>query len=234
MPLAEYCAPETITLETITSELPAFVSMTLKALLFPRATFPKLKLEVLVVRRDVAAIPVPLKDTVLGELEMSLMTETLPDKAPAVFGAKITLNVDCFPASIVKGSEIPVIVTPGAVVLACVTLRFDPPPFVIVTDCEAVLPRATAPKLTDAGSTVIVAAPGVLCWPDATLGAPVSPMQPELDRMAKSRRPRAATEIARLTAELALVERASAHSNRSFIGMHFIKVIVVRDKRGDY
>jgi hypothetical protein len=134
MPLAEYCVPETITLETITSELPAFVSMTVKALLFPRATFPKLRLVVLVVRRAVAAIPVPLKDTVLGELETSLMTETLPDKAPAVFGAKMTLNVDCFPASIVKGSVIPVIVTPAAVVLACVTLRFDPPPFVIVTD----------------------------------------------------------------------------------------------------
>ena len=28
----------------------------------------------------------------------------------------------------------PVIVTPAAVVLACVTVRFDPPPFDIVTD----------------------------------------------------------------------------------------------------
>ena len=123
-----------VTLETVTLELPAFVRVTLKALLFPRDTFPKLKLEVLVVRSAVAAIPVPLKDTVLGELEMSLMTETLPDKAPAAFGAKITLNVDCFPASIVNGSEIPVILTPAAVVLACLTVRFDPPPFVIVTD----------------------------------------------------------------------------------------------------
>jgi hypothetical protein len=120
------------------------------------------------------------------------------------------------------------------VVLACVTLRLDPPPFIIVTDCEAVLPRATLPKLTEAGSTVIVAAPGVLCWPDATLGAPVIPTQPELDRTAKSKRPRAATEIARLTANLALVERASAHSNHSFIEMYFIAVIVIGDKRGDY
>jgi len=125
---------ETVTFETVTLELPAFVRVTLKALLFPRATFPKLKLEVLVVRSAVAAIPVPLKETVFGELEMSLMTETLPDNAPAFFGAKITSNVDCFPASIVKGSEIPVIVTPAAVVLACVTLRFDPPLLVIVTD----------------------------------------------------------------------------------------------------
>lgn len=108
--------------------------MTLNTLLFPIATFPKLKLDVLVVRSAVAAVPIPLKETVLGELETSLMTDTLPDKAPAAFGEKTTLNVDCFPAPIVRGSEIPVIVTPAAVVLACVTVRFDPPPFVIVTD----------------------------------------------------------------------------------------------------
>jgi hypothetical protein len=118
----------------VTLELPAFVSVTVKALLFPRATVPKLKLEVLVVRSDVAAIPVPLKETVLGELEMSPMTDTLPDKDPAVLGEKTTLNVDCIPAPITRGSEMPVIVTPAAVVLACETVRFDPPPFDIVTD----------------------------------------------------------------------------------------------------
>ena len=133
-PLAKKRAPETLTFDTVTLELPAFVRMTLKALLFPRATFPKLNLEVLMVRSAVAAIPVPLKETVLGELEISLMTEISPDKAPATFGEKTTSNVDCFPASIVRGSEIPVILTPAAVVLACVTVRLDPPPFDIVTD----------------------------------------------------------------------------------------------------
>ncbi len=49
-------------------------------------------------------------------------------------GEKTILNVDCFPGPIVRGSEIPAIVTPAAVVLACVTVRFDPPPFDIVTD----------------------------------------------------------------------------------------------------
>jgi hypothetical protein len=108
--------------------------MTLKALPFPMATLPKLKLDALVVSIAVAAIPVPLKETVLGELEMSLKTEILPDKAPATFGEKTTLNVDCFPAPIVRGSEIPVIVTPAAEVFACVTVRFDPLLFDIVTD----------------------------------------------------------------------------------------------------
>ena len=133
-PLAEKRAPETLTFDTVILEFPAFVKMTLKALLLPMATFPNFKLEVLIVRRAVAAVPVPLKETVLGELEMSVMTETLPDNAPGVFGEKTTLNVDCFPAPITSGSEIPVIVTPAAVVLACVTVRFDPLSFVIVTD----------------------------------------------------------------------------------------------------
>ncbi len=108
--------------------------MRLRAPLFPTVTFPKFKLEALVVRSAVAAIPVPLKETVLGELETSLMTEITPDKAPAAFGENTTLNVDCFPAPIVRGNEIPVTATPAAVVLACVTVRFEPPPFDIVTD----------------------------------------------------------------------------------------------------
>lgn len=123
-----------MTLDTVTLEFPAFVRVTFNTLLFPTATFPKLKLDVLVVRRAVAAVPVPLKETVAGKLEMSLRMETLPDSAPAAFGEKTTLNVDCFPAPIVRGSAIPVIVTPAAVVLARVTVRFDPPPFDIVTD----------------------------------------------------------------------------------------------------
>ena len=133
-PLTEKNAPGTSTFDTVTLEFPAFVRVTLNALLFPTETSPKFKLEVLVVRNAVAAIPIPFKEIVLGELEMSLMTEILPDKAAAAFGEKTTLNVDCFPAPITKGSEIPVIVTPAAAVLACVTVRFDPPPFDIVTD----------------------------------------------------------------------------------------------------
>jgi hypothetical protein len=108
--------------------------VTLNVLLFPTATVPKLKLEVLVVRSAVAAVPVPLKVTMLGELERSLITVILPDKAPAAFGEKTTSKVDCFPAPIIKGSEIPVTLTPPAVVLACVTVRFEPPRLHIMTD----------------------------------------------------------------------------------------------------
>jgi len=79
-----------------------------------------------------------------------------------------------------------------------------------------VLPTATRPKLTDAGATEIVAAPGVLCWLEAGLDAPVSPMQPELDRIAKKRRTRAAKGIAFLSAEFISVAHFSAPPN------HFI------------
>jgi hypothetical protein len=133
-PLSENCAPETTTLDTVTLEFPEFVSVTLNALLFPTCTFPKLRPEALVVRSAVAAIPIPLTETVLGELETSDITEILPDTAPAALGEKITLNEACFPAAMVIGSGIPVIVTPAAAALACVTVRLDPPPLVIVTD----------------------------------------------------------------------------------------------------
>jgi hypothetical protein len=85
-------------------------------------------------RSSVAAVPVPLSETVVGEAEASLITETFPEMAPAFFGEKTILNVARFPASTVRGSVTPVMVTPAAVVLACVIVRLDPPPFDIVTD----------------------------------------------------------------------------------------------------
>jgi hypothetical protein len=45
-------------------------------LVFPRATFPKFRLEVLAVRSDVAAVAVPLRETVLGEVDRLLITAT--------------------------------------------------------------------------------------------------------------------------------------------------------------
>ena len=133
-PVSEKLAPETLTFDNVTVEFPAFVSVTLRALLFPTATFPKLRPGALVVRNAVAAIPVPLTETVFGELEVSVITDTWPETAPGAFGEKMTLNAACFPAAIVKGSDIPVIVTPAAAVLSCVTVRFDPPLFDMVTD----------------------------------------------------------------------------------------------------
>ena len=49
--------PKQLTFDTVTLEFPAFVRVRLRALLFPTVTFPKFKLEALVVRSAVAAIP---------------------------------------------------------------------------------------------------------------------------------------------------------------------------------
>jgi hypothetical protein len=177
-------------------ELPAFVRVTPNVLLLPSATFPKLKLDALLVRSAVAAIPVPLNEIVVGEAEMLLMTETSPDNAAAALGENTTSNVACFCGPIVRGSEIPLIVIPAALVLACVTVRFDPPSFDMVTDCEAVSPRGTEPKRIDDGTTEMAAAPDVLGWLDPTLDALVSPIHPELERIAKNRSQRAAEGMA--------------------------------------
>jgi hypothetical protein len=93
---------------------------------------------------------------------------------------------------------------------------------------------ATEPNLIDAGATEIVVAPGVLCWLDAALGALVSPIQPELDKIAESRRTRAATGIAFLPAELGCVARFSAPADQSSILRFFIAPIVVCGKWEDY
>jgi hypothetical protein len=93
-------------------------------------------------------------------------------------------------------------------------------------------PTATWPKLTEAGTTEIVAAPGVLCWFDANLDAPVNPMQPELDRIAKSRRIRAATGIAFWHTEFIHVARFIETSNHGLILNLFIHAIVVWPKKG--
>ena len=210
-------------------EFPAFVSVTLNTLLFPIATFPKLKLDAVDVSSAVAPIPVPLKETVLGETETSLMTDTSPVSAPAAFGEKITSNVACFPAPSVKGSEMPVIATPVALVLACVTVRLDPPAFDMVTDWDAVLPTATDPKLTDAGATEIVAAPGVAgeFGDDAALGAEAKPVQPERNGIAKSGSASAAAKNFFRPAIRICDAPFPARSNHVFLRECFIAAIVV-------
>ena len=93
----------------------------------------------------------------------------------------------------------------------------------------------TEPNLIDAGANEIAAAPGVLCWLelDAGLAAPVRPVQPEVERIAESRRASAATGIAFLPVEFACVARFPAQPNRLFMFEFFIAAIVVCAKRWD-
>ena len=63
----------------------------------------KLKLFVLADRVTVAAVPVPLSDTVVGEFGALLVMVTVPVRLPAVVGANKTLNVAVPPAASVTG-----------------------------------------------------------------------------------------------------------------------------------
>jgi hypothetical protein len=160
-PLAEYDELETPTLDMVTLEFPVLVKVTLSAFWAPTETFPKLKVEALGTRSAVAAIAVPLTDTVLGELEALLRTATAPDTLPAALGENSMLKLDCLPGPMVRGNKIPVMESPLVVVLTSVTVRLEPPPLDIVTDWVAVLPTGTDPKFTEPGETEIVAGEGV-------------------------------------------------------------------------
>lgn len=182
-----------MTLETVISELPALVSVTVNDAVLPIATVPKFRLDVLDVSTADAAIPTPLKETALVEL-VSLTIVTLPDSAPADFGVKTMFKLDCFPAAMTRGKVAPETVTPAAVELALEMVKSALPLFVIVTDCEALLPTATEPKLMDAGATVIAALLEVL-WLEAGFDAPVRPMHPEVDKIARNKKMKAEAEM---------------------------------------
>ena len=103
IPLAVTSVAVTVIWEMVTLALPLLVSVTVLALELPALTFPKLKLVGLADIVTVAATPVPLNDTIVGEFGALLAIVTLPVRLPAVVGANRTLNVAVPPAAIVAG-----------------------------------------------------------------------------------------------------------------------------------
>jgi hypothetical protein len=73
----------------------------------PVVTFPKLRLVGLMPKVSVAAIPVPLRPTEVGEVGALLTIEMAPDTEPTDVGRKVTVIVVCFPVFTLKGSENP-------------------------------------------------------------------------------------------------------------------------------
>ena len=61
----------------------------------PVVTLPKLKLAGLMLRMKVAAIPVPLRLTELGEVGALLTMEMFPDAEPTTVGRKVAVIVVC-------------------------------------------------------------------------------------------------------------------------------------------
>jgi len=71
---------------------------------------PKLRLVGLMLRFSVAAIPVPLRATEVGEVGALLTIEMLLADAPTEVGRKATVIVVCCPGFTFKGNENPLTV----------------------------------------------------------------------------------------------------------------------------
>ena len=82
--------------EIVTLELPVLVMVTFcTAEEVPVVTLPKLRLLGVIPRVKVAAIPVPLRLTEVGEVDALLAIEMLPDAPPTTVGRKTTVIVVC-------------------------------------------------------------------------------------------------------------------------------------------
>jgi hypothetical protein len=113
-----YPVPVTVTLDTVTLELPAFVSVTLRELLLPTFTFPKLRLVALAFNRRVDATPVPESEIERGDVPLLFVSEIEPFIRPATLGANVTLNVVFPPAAIFAGTVSPLMLNPVPVTVA--------------------------------------------------------------------------------------------------------------------
>ena len=83
--------------------MPVFVSGKVCDFVWPSSTLPKAKLAGEMLTPGCAAVPVPVRATVEGELGALLVIVIVPGKLPAVVGAKMALKVALAPAAIVLG-----------------------------------------------------------------------------------------------------------------------------------
>jgi hypothetical protein len=144
----------------VTLELPVLVIVTFWAAEeVPVVTFPKLKLVGLMPRVSVAAIPVPLRPTEVGDVGALLTIEMLPDTVPTEVGRKATVIVVCCPAFTFKGSENPLTVKnaePVSVTWAMLSVAV--PVFLIIKTCDKLVPTTPFTKLMEVGFTWIAGA----------------------------------------------------------------------------
>jgi hypothetical protein len=156
-PLIVKPAPVMLSVEILMFVLPVLLNVTVRLLAVPTVTFPKLKLVVLAATWLVAAPPAPLRATVVGEVGALLMIVRLPVAVLVVVGAKLTVNAAEVPGATVSGNWSPLNLNPLPEIVACETLRFELPWFLIVTFWVLVAPSGTLPKLTVAGMVEIAA-----------------------------------------------------------------------------
>jgi hypothetical protein len=166
--------------------------------LYP-ATAEVLGIQLSATEEATAGVPLPEREIIVGEFVASLATVTLPEMSPVPAGANATLRVAVCPGVKIWPDETPLAVYPAPEMVTFATVTFEFPPLVRVTGKMLLLPILTLEKLRLVLLALRVSAPD----PDVAdvLGAPAIPVQPEMDRMAKSRRARQATGISFLLME---------------------------------
>src|SRR5215831_2432480 len=112
-------APVGVTFAIVTFEFPLLVNVTLKVLLLPSCTLPKLKLVGLTPSNWVEASPLPLKEMASGEVGPLLTRETDPLTLEVDAGENATLKVALPPAAMVAGPERPLRLKPVPDTFAC-------------------------------------------------------------------------------------------------------------------
>ena len=171
-------APVMVICEMVTFEFPVLVIVTVCAVEdVPVFMLPKLRLVGLMPRVSVAAIPVPARLTLLGDVGALLTIEMLPEAAPADVGTKNALIVVVFPALTFKGRENPLTENPVPDAVSWLMVKVAVPVLVMIKVWDKLLPTTTLPKLMEvvlnwiagagAGFTVsvaeeLVAVPAVL------------------------------------------------------------------------
>jgi len=107
MPLTAKSFAFTLTWEIVKLVFPLFTRDTVLELELPAVIPVKVRLFGLVDNVTDAAVPVPLSANTFGEFGALLEMLTVPVCAPAVLGAKSTLNVAVLPAGMLTGVASP-------------------------------------------------------------------------------------------------------------------------------
>lgn len=143
-PASKKPAPFAVICEMVTLEFPVLVIVTFwVAEVVPVVMLPKLKLVGLMPRVSVAAIPVPVKLTVLGDVGALLTIEMLPEAVPTDVGRKSTLIVVLCPALMFKGKENPLTEKPAPEAVSWVMVRVAFPVLVMIKVWDRLLLTTT-------------------------------------------------------------------------------------------
>lgn len=134
----------------------------------PVFTVPKLRLDGVVEIVRVAATPVPLNATAVGEVGALLTSEILPVALPAACGANCALKVVDAPGFMESGRLTVLVLNPVPVTLNCVMVSTPVPGLISCNVWVFGEPIVTLPKLTVAGVTVSAA-----CTPVAVMATTV-------------------------------------------------------------